>query len=138
MRVLRRAIPLLIVSAVMASPAPAQRAPSTKPTAPRMCSMLFSVLTVQLIDSAHAPLPGATVTVRRVRTGAAIEITGPTEVGSYKVLQDGVLKDLRRSGEPFEVTVAKGARRRTVRMRIGMDEDGCHVRFITVPHAIVL
>jgi hypothetical protein len=137
MRCLRCATPLIGLSALLASSAFAQRAPATRLPTPRMCSMLFSVLIVQLVDSAHTPVPGATVTVRRVRTGALIESAGPGDDGSYKILEDGVLKDLRRNGEAFDATFTKGARRRTVRLRIGMDEDRCHVRFITAPRAIV-
>ncbi len=137
MRILRRAMPLIVLSAMMASIASAQRVPAVRQQAPRMCSMLFSMLIVQLVDSARAPVSGATVTVRRIRTGALIERAGPTGNGAYKILEDGVLKDLRRSGEPFEVTFTKGTGRRTVRVRIGMDADSCHVRFITVPRAIV-
>ena len=139
MRGVRGAIRVLALSAVVASAALAQRAPSTRlpTTAPRMCSMLFSVLFVQLVDSAHAPLPGAAVTVRRVRTGAIIEGAGPMDDGSYRILEDGKLKDLHRSGEAFDAIFIKGGRSRRVRLRIGMDADGCHVRFTTVPKPIV-
>ena len=103
-----------------------------------MCDMSMRVLIMQLVDSSGRAVSGATMTVRRVRTGALVERAEATGDGSYKVLEDGVLRDLRHRGEPFDVTFVSGTRRRRVRVRIGMDAAGCHVRFVTVPAKVVL
>ncbi len=131
----RRVIGLMLVSAATAV---AQRAPSATIPAARICDMSMRVLIMQVVDSAGQTVSGATLTVRRVRTGTLVDRAESTGDGSYKVLEDGSLRDLRPAGEAFDVTFALGTRRRRTRVRIGMDEARCHVRFITVPAKIVL
>lgn len=135
MRTFRRVVGAL---AICGSVAGAQGAPSAKLPEARMCDMSMRVLIMQLVDSSGRAVSGATMTVRRVRTGALVERAEATGDGSYKVLEDGVLRDLRQRGEPFDVTFISGTRRRRVRVRIGMDAAGCHVRFVTVPAKVVL
>jgi hypothetical protein len=47
--------------------------------------------------------------------------------GSYTVLEDGALPDLRPGGEPFDVTFRRNDRLQRVRLIIGMDAARCHV-----------
>ena len=131
----RRVIGLMLVSAGTAA---AQRAPSATIPAARICDMSMRVLIMQVVDAAGQPVSGATMTVRRVRTGKLIDRAEATGDGAYKILEDGVLRDLRPGGEAVDVTFALGSRRRRVRVRVGMDEARCHVRFITVPAKVVL
>lgn len=131
----RRVIGLMLVSAATAV---AQRAPSATIPAARICDMSMRVLIMQLVDNAGQTVSGATLTVRRVRTGKLVDRAEATGDGSYKVLEDGALRDLRPGGEAFDVTFALGTRRRRTRVRIGMDDARCHVRFITVPAKVVL
>ena len=135
MRTFRRVVGAL---AICGSAAGAQGAPTAKLPEARMCDMSMRVLIMQLVDSSGRAVSGATMTVRRVRTGALVERAEATGDGSYKVLEDGALRDLRQRGEPFDVTFANGTRRRRVRVRIGMDAARCHVRFVTVPAKVVL
>jgi hypothetical protein len=135
MRMLHRVIGMLTVSLSVAA---AQGAPSARLPAARVCDMSMRVLIMQLVDSSGATVSGATLTVRRVRTGAVVPRAESTGDGSYNVLEDGAVANVRRAGEPFDITFALGARRRRVRVRIGMDDAGCHVRFIAVPPKIVL
>ncbi|MBC7841292.1 MAG: hypothetical protein H7099_03235 [Gemmatimonadaceae bacterium] len=132
---LRRVFGFLMVSAATAA---AQRVPSATIPSTRICDMSMRVLIMQLVDSAGQPVSGATLTVRRVRTRQLVERAEPTGDGSYKILEDGALRDLRPGGESFDVTFALGARRRRTRVRIGMDEARCHVRFIAGPAKITL
>lgn len=132
---LRRVVGLMLVSAATAA---AQRAPSATLPAARICDMSMRVLIMQLVDAAGQPVSGATLTVRRVRTRQLVERAEPTGDGSYRILEDGALRDLRPGGEAFDVTFALGARRRRTRVRIGMDEARCHVRFMTVPAKVTL
>jgi hypothetical protein len=119
----------LVLVLVIAATAGAQGV-TTKPlpTDRRICDMSMRIVSLRLVSSAGAPVDGATITVRRVRTRAVLataEAMGSQ--GDYKVLEDGVLPDLRRGGEPFDVTFVKDGRTRRVRLQIGMDKSGCHV-----------
>lgn len=125
----------LACSAALTLPLGAQSAPVP---AQRMCDMSFRVLMVRVVDSAGAPVPDARITVQRVRTRQRVAQAEAMSAGDYKVLEDGALRDLRAAGEPFDVTLVKGARTRRVRVQVGMDEGRCHVRFIRVPDTIVL
>lgn len=126
-----------IVIASLAFSATALGAQSAKLPPAQVCDMSARVLILSLVDSSGTALPDAAISVRRLRTGTRVERAEATGGGSYLVLEDGTLPDLRRGGEPFEVKFRRGNRRRRVRVRIGMDDSGCHVRFITVPPKIV-
>ena len=134
----RRSRWLIAASALVGSAAGAQGAPSAKLPGAQICDMSFRVLIMQVVDSSGAPVRDATLLVRRVRTGVMIDRPNVSDDGSYQILEDGALRDLRRTGEPFDVTFAKGKRARRARVRIGMDAGGCHVRFIVVPPRVVL
>jgi hypothetical protein len=128
-----------VVMAMLATMAAgAQRAPTATLPPAQVCDMSSSVLLMQLVDASGARITDARVTVRRVRTGALVERAESTGDGSYRILEDGGLRDLRREGEPFDVTFVRGARTRRARVRIGLDERGCHVRFVAVPRAVVM
>lgn len=120
---------MLVAAAALASPASAQGTP-TKPLPPerRICDMSFRIVAVRLVTKSDAPVPGAAITVRRVRTRtmlAQAEAMGGQ--GDYKIIEDGALADLRPGGEPFDVTFTKDGRTRRVRLIIGMDASRCHV-----------
>jgi hypothetical protein len=108
------------------------------PPASRICDMSMRLVSLRLVDASGAPVSGASITVRRVRTRTMLanaEAMGGQ--GDYKVLEDGMLKDLRHNGEPFDVTFAKDGRTRRVRIRLGMDAGGCHVMLKSGPTRIV-
>ena len=117
----------------------AQRPTTAKPPeGTRICDMSLRVVTMRVVDRQGVAVPDAKVTMRRVRT--RVEIAGAEAMsgGEYKLLVDGTIPDLRPGGEPFDVTFRKGARSRRVRVMIGLDEGGCHVRFVIEPKKVVL
>lgn len=113
-------------------------AQSARLPAAQMCDMSFRVLMLHVVDSAGVPVPDARLVVRRLRTKQVVPQAEVMTAGDYKVFEDGALPDLRASGEPFEVTLVKGRRTKRLRVQVGMDAARCHVRFITVPGAVVL
>ncbi len=109
------------------------------PPSARICDMSMRIVSVRLIDAKGAPVNGAAIAVRRVRTRSAIANAEPMgEQGDYRVIEDGVLRDLRPGGEPFDVTFTKNGRRKRVRLIIGMDAGRCHVMQKGGPTSIVL
>jgi hypothetical protein len=131
-RLLGRAlVPLLaLASAGMAQSRPLPEA--------RICDMSFRVLMMHLVDSTGAPVSNAGLTVRRVRTRTLVERTEAIgSGGEYKVMEDNALPDLRRTGEAFDVQFSRGDRTKRVRVRIGTDAAGCHVRFIVDPKPVI-
>ncbi len=132
-----RSVCVLLVAATAAG---AQGAPTrTLPSDQRVCDMSMRIIAMRLVDAAGAPGAGASITVRRVRTRTMLEnVEAMGGEGDYKVLEDGTLKDLRRAGEPFDVTFAKNGKTRRVRLRIGMDAGGCHVELKSGPVRVVM
>ena len=126
---MRAVIRSILTILIVASTAGAQGTP-TKPLPPerRICDMSMRIVSLQLRTAAGAPVSGASITVRRVRTRTLVDrAEAMGDQGDYKVIEDGTLADLRAGGEPFDVTFRKGARVRRVRLIIGMDAGGCHV-----------
>ena len=118
----------LILMAAASTAAAQGGASATLPAERRICDMSMRVIAMRLVDSAGAPVPGAAITVRRVRTKTMLEhAEAMGGQGDYKVLEDGTLPNLRRGGEPFDVRFTLGGRSRRVRLQIGMDAGGCHV-----------
>jgi hypothetical protein len=134
-----RAMGVVVVAlAVSASTGGAQGAPSARLPDAAVCDMSARVLLMHVVDSSGRAVADAALTVRRARTGALVDHVEATGDGSYRILEDGAMRDLRREGEPFDVTFVSGARRRRVRVRIGMDASGCHVQFVTLPAKVVM
>jgi hypothetical protein len=129
MRALFRIGVMLCASLPAAMVAGAQ-APTTATLPPtrQVCDMSLRIVSMRLVDANGAPVSGATVAVRRVRTRIMIanaEAMGGQ--GDYKIAEDGSIPDLRKGGEPFDVTFTKDGRSRRVRVIIGTDASGCHV-----------
>jgi len=134
---LRRCLSLLVLSA---APLLAQGETSARlPAGKRVCDMSARVVALRLVDAAGAPVPDATIRVRRVRTRTLL--TRPESMGQsgdYRIAEDGDLRNLRAGGEPFDVTFRKGGRSRTVRLILGMDAAGCHVMLVRGPTTVTL
>jgi hypothetical protein len=112
---------------------------ATLPPSRQVCDMSLRIVSMRLVDANGAAVSGATVAVRRVRTRIAIanaEAMGSQ--GDYKIAEDGSIPDLRKSGEPFDVTFTKDGRSRRVRVIIGMDASGCHVAMKSSQQAVTL
>ena len=127
-----------LILAASAGTALAQRPTPRALPAPQACNMSAKLLIVRLQTSTGAPISDATVTVQRVSTKAMMEdgyVLGGGQ-GSYKVFEDGIVRDLRPEGEPFEVAFTRGGRTHRVRLMIGMDANRCHVEIISGPMTI--
>jgi hypothetical protein len=117
-----------IVALVSADALAAQATAKPMPPEQRICDMSMRVIAMRLVDRSGTPIADAGLTVRRVRTRAAVPRAEAMGGGDYKILEDGTLTDLRKGGEPFEVAFTRaGGRRKVVRLVIGMDAGGCHV-----------
>jgi hypothetical protein len=120
MGVLRRLVGLLVLIA------PGLRAQGVPP-ADRMCDMSIRSVTVRLVDRAGKPIPDAAILVRRLHRRTLVQGAASRGDGTYTVLEDGALSDLRPGGEPFDVTFRRSDRLQRVRLIIGMDAARCHV-----------
>jgi 2-polyprenyl-6-methoxyphenol hydroxylase-like FAD-dependent oxidoreductase len=129
-----------MILAVAVSAAGAQSSTARPlPAGSRICDMSMRIISMRLVDSSGAPVPGASITVRRVRTRALLaQAEAMGGQGDYKILEDGTLTDLRRGGEPFEVRFTKNSRTRRVRLIIGMDPGGCHVTLKSGPTTVTM
>ncbi len=117
------------------------QAPTTAPVPPGriICDMSMRVVSMRVVDAAGAPVNDATVSVRRVRT--RIMLSSAEAMGSqgdYKIAEDGSIPDLRKGGEPFDVTFTKAGRSRRVRVIIGMDSAGCHTELKSSARPVTL
>lgn len=124
---------------VTVGPAGAQAEAARPPASARICDMSIRVVTMRLVDRSGAPVSDAAVTLRRVRRRSIV--AGAESMGGggdYKLIEDGVLRDLRPGGEPFDVTFARGGRRRTVRVVLGLDPGQCHVALKSGPTTVTL
>jgi hypothetical protein len=100
--------------------------------------MSAKLLVVRLQAPNGTAISDASVTVRRVRTKVLMEDTyalGGGD-GSYKIMEDGIVRDLRPAGEPFDVTFTRAGRAHRVRLMIGMDASRCHVELISGPTTV--
>ena len=139
MHAMQRVIGLLAVTSAIAGAQDA-RPPQARPlpSATRVCTMEERVLIMQVVDATGMPIADATVAVRNVRTRARVERVEAMGNGDYRIFDDGGVRSVRRAGDALDVLFSYGTRRRRVRVTIGTDSDGCHVRFITVPAKVVL
>lgn len=132
MPVSRRTLCTLLVAGVStahAAPLPA----------PLMCTMSASVVALRVVDAQGHPVKGAQIQLRRLATGTWLPHAGPMgDQGDYKLLEDADLPDLQRAGEDFEVRLQKDQRSRVLRLRIGMDRQGCHIQLLQGDARVVL
>lgn len=120
MGVMRRAMLVLVLSA------PTTYAQAVPPQ-DRMCDMSIRHVSVRLVDRAGTPVPDAAIVVRRVLRRTLVRGAAPRGDGTYTVIEDGMLPDLRAGGEPFDVSFRRDDRVQRVRLIIGMDAARCHV-----------
>ena len=131
MRALTGFLPMLLLAA---APLQGQQRGETAPLprARRICDMSLRLLTLRLVDAAGAPVPGATFTVVRRRDRVPVAGAGAMGGrGDYKVLEDGEVRDLTPDGERFDAVFRRDGRTRRVRLLIGTDSAGCHVRLLS-------
>lgn len=130
---------LVLLGAAAALPASAAPAVATKDPAPRACSMALSLVSLRVVDAGGAPVAGARMRVRRVSTQRELPGAGPIgQPGDYKILEDGDLPDLAAAGEDFDIELQKDTRTQRVRVRIGLDAQGCHAVLLRGNPRVVL
>jgi hypothetical protein len=141
MRTVRRALVLLAATSTVAK-AQISKTPqvSKLPSAAgsQACTMVDRVLMMQVVDANGVPIADATIAVKNLRTRAVNERADALGSGDYRIFDDSGVKSVTRAGDPFDVLFTYGTRMRHVRVNIGTDPDGCHVRFVTVPQKVVL
>ena len=141
MRTMRRVIGVLAVTSTAAG-AQISKTPQVAKLPPasgvQTCTMVERVLMMQVVDAGGTPIADATVRVRNLRTRALVESAQAMGSGDYRIFDDGGVRTVWRAGDPFDVLFAYAGRTRHVRVHIGTDAQGCHVRFITVPQKVVL
>ncbi|HYW49351.1 MAG TPA: hypothetical protein VE861_02025 [Gemmatimonadaceae bacterium] len=138
-RFLLRPVTCAVALLLAAGTARAQAGAVRIPASARICDMSIRVVTMRLVDRRGAPIGDAAVTLRRVRRRAIV--AGAESMGAggdYKLIEDGMLRDLRPGGEPFDVTFAAGGRKRTVRVVLGLDAGQCHVALKSGPTKVTL
>ena len=141
MRTMRRVIGMMAVTSTVAGAQLSRDPQVAKPAAPagtRACTMVETVLMMQVVDRNGTPVTDATVTVKNLRTRAVVERAQALGSGDYRIFDDSGANSVSRAGDPFDVRFTYGTRVRHVGVNIGTDPDGCHVRFIRVPPKIVL
>ncbi len=141
MRTVRRVIGLVAATATVAG-AQVSKAPQVMKLPPesgvQACTMVERVLMMQVVDAHGTPIADAKITVRNLRTRALVERVEAMGDGDYRIFDDGGVRSVRRAGDPFDVAFTHGTHTRHVRVHIGTDVEGCHVRFIRVPRKVVL
>ena len=105
-----------------------------------MCTSSFATVTLSVVDSAGRAVEDAVVTVRRLRRRATrAEALLP---GVYTIVDDMQKDSIAAGGETVDVTVARGAHRGRVTLRIGTTGASprcrCHVVRLSGPERIVV
>jgi hypothetical protein len=103
--------------------------------------MSFAMVTVRVVDTAGAPVEGATLVVTRARTGEHVQVADPVvpPAGTYVVLDDNWREKIDPAGERFDVTASKGGRQGSAQFTIGAPGAGrCHVQRLAGPEQIVV
>lgn len=137
---MRTAFSFVLMFAVSAVQAAAQRPTNVRlPSTAQICDMSARAIVIRLVDASGSPVSDAQIAVRRVRTRTRLNrVEALGSDGEYKILEDGTLSDLRRGGEPFDVTFTRGRQTRRVRIILGMDASGCHIALKSGPVRVTL
>ena len=103
------------------------------------CTADFRIITVTVVDSTGAPVPGLEVTVRRARDGVVLESTelGGLQAGVYPVVDDNSTLRLRPSGEVVRFVASNGTDEVASDFVVGTDGCRCHVRLYSGPDTLV-
>jgi hypothetical protein len=104
-----------------------------------VCTAMFAVSTVTVVDAGSAPAAGATVTTTLVRTGETLTPTTLMDfvTGVYPILDDGAIPRLRPSGDSIRVRAHQGAASAEAIYRFEIP-GGCHIEKISGPDTLVL
>jgi hypothetical protein len=103
------------------------------------CTELFVSIPVTVVDNGGQPVEEATVTAVLLRTGQTLPPTGLmlNTPGSYTLVDDGSTSVLRRTGDPVQAHISKGAQSMTVDYVFSVP-GGCHVDKVSGPDTVTL
>jgi len=105
-----------------------------------VCTAVFATATITVVDGAGAPVSDAVVTSTLLRTGQAItpSPSGPHTDGSYTILDDSAIPQLRAAGDSIRV-LAQHGRASSVTAVYTLDVPaGRHIRRRTRPDSLTL
>jgi hypothetical protein len=106
---------------------------------PGACTASFAMVGVTVVDGAGQPVADASVTATLVRTG---EVLVPTTLmlpvpGTYVLVDDGSTDVIRRTGDPVQASITKGATSLTADYVFAV-ADGCHISKVSGPDTVTL
>jgi len=105
-----------------------------------VCTDVFAVATVTVVDSLAAPVVGAAVTATLVRTGETLSPTwlGLLAPGTHVIVDDGARAKLRAAGDTLAVTAQRGAGPGLAATYVFDVPGGCHVHKLSGPDTLAL
>jgi phage-related baseplate assembly protein len=108
-------------------------------TAPSVCTALFAMIPLTVLDQGGAPVSGLTITASVVRTGqqfAVPQLGGVWAAGTYIVFDDNFRDRIRATGDSVRVAGSDGARAFSGDFFFDVP-GGCHVRKVAGPDTVV-
>jgi hypothetical protein len=108
--------------------------------APVVCTDVFAISTVAVVDSRGAPVVGAAVTATLVRTGETLSPTwlGLLTPGTYVIVDDGSRAKLRAIGDTLAITVQRDAGPELAATYVFDVPGGCHVHKVSGPDTLAV
>ena len=104
-----------------------------------VCTEVFAIATVTVVDSVSAPAATATVTTTLLRTGETLTPTSVMDfvTGVYPILDDGAVPKLRIAGDSIRVRAVQGAAAAEAVYRFEVP-GGCHIERVSGPDTLVV
>jgi len=104
-----------------------------------VCTAMFAVATVTVVDASSGPAAAATVTTTLVRTGETITPGTVMDfvTGVYPILDDGAIPRLHPAGDSIRVRAVQGNASAESGFRFEVP-DGCHIQRVSGPDTLVL
>lgn len=106
---------------------------------PKVCTALFALVPITVVDGGGTPLTGMTITDSILRTHERFVVPqseGLYPPGTYHVMTDAFLGRFRESGDPVRVTGTNGSFAFAADFVFGAP-DGCHVAKLSGPDTVV-
>jgi hypothetical protein len=111
----------------------------TRPPNATNCSLMATVVAVQVVDTAGVPVGRATIAMTRLRDSASLGTAGEMGAGSgqYALLESSALQWIAPAGDRIRLTISAGARAMTTVIVVGRDASGCGITMRSGPQRIV-
>ncbi len=108
-------------------------------TSPKVCTALFALISVTVVDQQGNPVTGMTITDSVLRTHATFtvpQIEGVFGPGNYQVFSDNFSDQVRESGDPVRVAGRNGTLSFSADFVFGVP-GGCHAGKLAGPDTVV-